>query len=116
MSELSPSQRAKKYRKALTYLDSCGPFNEEKLREANRIAGDTLTEADIQRFVRTAPLIMASGGKKGGMESVREELRKSLVEGIEVFGSLADAGVGRKAGCFGVVAMLAIPALMYFLR
>jgi hypothetical protein len=86
--ESSLSQRANNYRKAVKYLDSCGPFNEEKLREANRIAGNPLTEDDVHRFVQTAPSMLSTGGKRGGMEGVRDEMRKSLTEGIAVFGSL----------------------------
>jgi hypothetical protein len=82
------SQIVKKYQRALTFLDRCGPFDEAKLREANRIAGGHLTEDDIQRFVRSAPMMLPTDGKRGGMEGVREELRKSLKEGINVFGSL----------------------------
>lgn len=96
MSNLSPSQLAKKYRQALAYLDSCGEFNEQKLREVNHIAGGQLTEADIQDFLQKAPLIMSYDGQSGGMEGVREELRKSYMEGVVVFGSLGDVGIGSK--------------------
>ena len=96
MSDLSPAQLAKHYRQAIAYLDRCGEFNEQKLREVNRIAGGQLREGDIQDFVRKAPLMMSFGGQRGGMEGVREELRKTYMEGIAVFGSLAAAGVGSK--------------------
>lgn len=82
------SQIAKNYQRALAYLDRCGPFDEAKLRETNRIAGGQLTEADIQRFLRSAPMMLPVNGKGGGMEAVKEEMRKSLAEGIKVFGSL----------------------------
>jgi hypothetical protein len=115
MSNLSPSQRAKKYNKALAYLDHCGPFDEEKLRKANNIAGTPLTEADIQKLIRTAPLMLTYGGKSGGMEGVKEELRKSLQEGLDIFSSLGAAGVGGKSGCLSVIAILAIPVIVFVL-
>ena len=115
MSDLSASQRAKRYRKALAYLDSCGSFTEEKLRKANQLAGDPLTQADIQHLVRSASQMISTDGKRGGMEGAKDELRASLEEGIAVFGSLGDAGIGEKVGCFGVIAIFAVPAIVYFL-
>ena len=103
---MSPSQRTNSYRQALDYLDGCPNFNESQLREANRIAGSPLMEEDIQRFLRTAGDILPNSRNPGGMAFVKEELRKSLAEGIEVFGSLGGAGVGKKAGCMGLLALL----------
>jgi hypothetical protein len=105
---MSPSQRAKSYRRALEYLDRCAHFGESQLREANRIAGSPLTEEDIQRFLHTAGDVLPTSRSPGGMEFVRQEMRKSLAEGIEVFGSLGREGVGSKAGCMGVLALLSV--------
>jgi len=70
------------YRQALAYLDTCGPFNEEKLREANRIAGNPNPEEDIQRLVRLAPMTF------DGMEGVRIKMRDSFEQGIKLLETL----------------------------
>src|SRR5262249_51336435 len=106
LNVMSPSDRAKNYRRALDYLNRCTTFNESSLREANKIAGSPLTEEDIRRFLRNAADVLPSSRSPGGMAFVKEEMRKSLAEGIEVFGSLGAAGVGRKAGCMGISLLL----------
>jgi hypothetical protein len=76
------------YKRALAYLDSCGPFDEQKLREVNRIAGNPLSEREIQTMLSAAVFMMATPTRPGGMESVRAHVRESLVTFIQMTGKL----------------------------
>ena len=76
-------ETVEKYKKALEYLDSCPKFTYKDLVETNRIAGDIMLKEKLQQ--------MWEMGKKviGGAEENRRILRKTLVEGINIFESLA---------------------------
>ena len=70
------------YKKALAYLDTCGPLDEAKFREMNRLAGSKFTEPDIQGFLGQAKLVI------GGLETMRPSLRDTFQEGIRAFGEV----------------------------
>jgi len=76
-----------RYRASLRYLDSCGPFDEAKLREFNRISGDMLSEADLQKQLASSQLIL------GGMEQIRKLLRQNVAEAIGAFEQIERSGV-----------------------
>ena len=88
----APKPAAKKsiltqYREGLAYLDSCGPFNEAKFREFNRITGNRFSEADIQTQRRNASMMI------DGMEGVRKAVRSSMVEAVSTFEMLERKGI-----------------------
>ena len=76
------------YRNALSYLDSCGTFDEHKLREANRIAGSMMLESDIQMLLQQAQYIIPTATTPGGIEFIRASMRKQLVTFIQPTGPL----------------------------
>ncbi len=75
------------YRAGLSYLNRCGPFDEAKFREFNRITGEPFSEADIQTQLRNAR------GMIMGMEEVKNALHASMAEGIRTFEKLEQSGV-----------------------
>lgn len=75
------------YREGLKYLDSCGDFDEIKLHRFNIITGNRLSEAEIQTYIRSADLTV------GGMNTVRDELRKTISEAVGSFEKLQAQGV-----------------------
>jgi len=79
--------RLERYREALTYLDRCVTFNEASFREFNRIAGNIFSDEDITHHIWSA------GRMFGGMESIRELLRSTIVEGITTFENLQRQGI-----------------------
>ena len=80
--------QAENYKKAIAYLDSCGGFTLDKLREAHRIAGVNTPESEIQQMWNLRLDLMPSAGKPGGAEALREIRREKLTQAIQVFGSL----------------------------
>lgn len=76
------------YKNALAYLDRCGSFNEQKLREVNRIAGSMLSESDIQMMLGQAQMIMPSANEPGGMDYIKSSIREQLVTFINMTGRL----------------------------
>jgi len=78
----SPRQLAKWYREGLTYLDHCGPLDEAKFSELNRITGGMLSESQIRNFIVQSTMML------GGMDAVKNTLRETLKKGITTFESL----------------------------
>ncbi|MCL2107677.1 MAG: hypothetical protein FWH26_11565 [Oscillospiraceae bacterium] len=76
-----------RYREALSYLDRCGPFDEAKFREFNRLTGNMFSEADVQNQLRNAQLMI------GGMAEVQKILRSNMVEAIGTFETLEQQGI-----------------------
>ena len=72
------------FRRALAYLDSCSSFNEQKLREVNRMAGDLLSESTIQKLISQAQMIMPNAIEPGGMDFIKAQIREQLVELIRM--------------------------------
>ena len=72
------------YKRALAYLDSCGSFDERKLRETNRIAGGLLSESDIRMLIGQAQMIMPTAGEPGGMEYVKGQVRQNLATLVQM--------------------------------
>lgn len=101
-----PREIAGNYQRALDYLDGCADFGETELREANRLAGSPLREADILQMLSGGPLVLSREGKPGGMNFVKAQMRESLLEGIGVFDSLKGVGEPRKTGCFKLFALV----------
>jgi len=79
---MTPQERGMAYRRALDYLQTCGPMDSDKFRQVNRIAGNVFTEADIQDISRKTSLII------GGWETVRGDLQKTFLEGVVTFESV----------------------------
>ena len=85
-----PGKSAKileQYREGLAYLDSCGPFDEAKFREFNRIIGNRFSENDIQSQLRNASMMT------DGMEGVRAAVRSAVAEAIGTFEQLERQGI-----------------------
>ncbi len=76
------------YKRALTYLDQCGAFNEHMLRETNRIAGSMLSEGDIQMMLSQSRMIMPTATGPGEMEFIKASIREQLVTFIQMTGRL----------------------------
>jgi hypothetical protein len=76
------------YKRALAYLDSCGPFDERKFREANRIAGGLLSESDVQMMLAQSQMIMPSAGRPGGMDFIKAQVRENLATLIQMAGRM----------------------------
>ena len=76
-----------KYREGLSYLDGSGAFDEDKLREFNRITGNMLSNDDIENYLESAKLMIR------GMEEVKQILRSTMVEGISVFEEVERNGI-----------------------
>jgi len=83
-----PRQLAEWYREGLSYLDHCGTLDETKFNELNRIIGGMFSESQIQNFISQSAFMLPIGGKRGGMESVKDLIRENLKQGIATFGSL----------------------------
>jgi hypothetical protein len=77
-------ERAKKYKKALKYLDGCKKFTYEDLIETNRLAGNAMTEEELRRMWDMSEQTIA------GAEGYRQILRNTLIEGINAFERIAD--------------------------
>lgn len=75
------------YREGLRYLDSCGIFDETKLREFNRIIGNRFSEAEIQTQLANAQMMV------GGMNALKELLHNSTLEGINAFEKVEQSGI-----------------------
>ncbi|MFV0400028.1 MAG: DUF805 domain-containing protein [Oscillospiraceae bacterium] len=75
------------YRAGLSYLDSCGAFDEAKFREYNRISGNRFSEGNIQNQLSNARMMM------GGMEDLRKILRTNMAEAIRTFEELERNGI-----------------------
>lgn len=93
-------QTAENYRRALKYLDECGELTYEKLVEANRIAGVDMSESQLRAMWEQADHILPTpraGGRPGGKEFLRFQMRNTLIESIATFEALADKlGVSEK--------------------
>ncbi len=76
------------YKRALAYLDACGPFDEQKLREMNRIAGNMLSESTIRELLNQARMIMPNATDSGGMEFIKASVREQMVTFIQMTGKL----------------------------
>ncbi len=75
------------YRDGLAYLDSCGTFDEVKLREFNCITGNRFSEADMQNY------ILSSKNMIKGMEGIKDILRDTMQEGISTFEKIVQSGI-----------------------
>ena len=75
------------YRAALSYLDSCGTFDEAKFREFNRVSGNRFSEGDVQTQLSNAKMML------GGMEELRKVLRSTMAEGVRTFEELERNGI-----------------------
>ena len=75
------------YRAGLSFLDSCGSFDEEKLREFNRITGKRFSEENIRNYVQASKDLIT------GMEGIRQTLRGSMKEAIGTFEQLEKNGI-----------------------
>ena len=84
----SPRQLAKWYREGLMYLDRCGPLDEAKLSEFNRMIGGMFSESEIRNFIAQSAMILPSERSQGGTDAVKNGLRETLKEGITTFESL----------------------------
>ncbi len=75
---------ALRYVGAVTYLDDCGDFTLEKLRESYDIAGLTAkgTREETQNQWDKSELILSTPGSPGGSEFIRHDMRRLLLEGI----------------------------------
>ena len=73
-----------KYREGLAYLNSCGPFDESKFREFNRLTGNRFSEQDQQIRAMIA---------LGGTEELRSTLRSTMTEAIAAFEKLEQQGI-----------------------
>ena len=76
------------YKQALSYIDTCGPFDERKLREVNRIIGSMMSEQDIQMLLQQAQMIMPTASEPGGMEFIRLSVREQIKTYIDLVGHL----------------------------
>lgn len=84
----SPRQLAKWYREGLTYLDRCGPLDEAKFSELNRITGGMFSESQIRNFIAQSAMMLPSERDHGGMDAVKNLIRETLKEGVTMFESL----------------------------
>lgn len=75
------------YRDGLAYLDSCGTFDEVKLREFNRITGNRFTEENIQNYIQSSKNMIK------GMEGIKDILRDTMQEGISTFEKIVQSGI-----------------------
>lgn len=76
-----------RYLKALAYLTGCGPFDETKFREMNRLAGGIFTEEEMQKQIAQANMTI------GGMDGLKIILIKTLTEAIDTFRKVQAAGI-----------------------
>ena len=83
-------QRVDNYKRALKSLDECGDLTFIKLREAVRIAGVDLSESQHRAMWDQADNILPTGGKPGGKEFLRFQMRNTLIQGIATFEAVAD--------------------------
>ena len=83
------AQRAKNYKRALKYLDSCKHFTYKDLLETNKIAGNIMSESKLKQMWGMSKKTME------GSEGHRQILRNTLIEGITTFESVADK-IGKK--------------------
>jgi hypothetical protein len=105
-------QTAAKYRKAVAYLDGCGQLTFDKLVKATEIAGVEM-ESELSRMWSQADYVLPESGQPGGKEFVRFTIRKTLIEGAEVFDDLADnLGAPKGAGTAGCASMIALLLLL----
>jgi hypothetical protein len=88
--ETKAREQVASFRKALEYIDNCGDFTFEKFREADRIAGGTMTESEARSMWSQSEGVMPGDTHSGGPDFLRHTLRTTFVEGIEMFGTLAD--------------------------
>lgn len=77
------------YKNALVFLNTCGPFDEQKLRETNRCAGGVMSESELQMMVRQAEIIMPTASEPGGMEFIRQQIREQLEDFLKISGKLS---------------------------
>ena len=76
-----------RYRAARAYLDTCGPYDEEKLREMNRLSGNMFSEEDIRSQLAKSELMI------GGMDALKKVHYDSLTESITAFEKVEAAGI-----------------------
>ncbi len=69
------------------YLDGCESFDESQFREFNRIIGNRFSDADIAQQLDNARLMMR------GMDDLKQVLRSSSVEAIDVFEEMERQGI-----------------------
>jgi hypothetical protein len=75
------------YRLGLSYLDGCGVFDEGKFREFNRITGNRFSEADMEKQLGNARMMLR------GMEDLKQALRGTMLEAIQAFEEIERKGV-----------------------
>lgn len=77
------------YRRALKFLEECGDFTYEKLKEAHEIAGIDVPDYQLRSEWSDALAVLPLGGRPGGREMLRSLMKKELKEGISTFKALA---------------------------
>ncbi len=75
------------YRMGLHYLENCGTFDEEKLREFNSITGNRLSGTDLEVQLKGAEMMI------NGMEEVRRILCSNVIETIATLEQLERDGI-----------------------
>ncbi|MBR5366578.1 MAG: hypothetical protein IK132_10095 [Clostridia bacterium] len=76
-----------RYRAARAYLDACGKYDEEKLREMNRITGNMFPEAEIQKQLAQSEMLI------GGMDEVKRIHYDTLTKAIAAFEKVGASGI-----------------------
>jgi hypothetical protein len=85
---MTAKERVDHYKRALKYLDGCGPLTIDKLRESQQIAGTPVPETQLRQMWDSAAIILSSNNEPGGHEYLRTAMRKTLTEGISLFQKL----------------------------
>jgi len=75
-------QQIKNFNKAIKYLDQCGEFDFDYYKKVHHIAGTDTQKFDLSEMWSDAKLVLSSPGHPGGVESLREITRNSLLTGI----------------------------------
>jgi hypothetical protein len=83
-------EKAKSFRKGIEFLDNCGEFTFENFKEADRIGGGNMSEAEARAMWAQAQGVMPGLGHKGGPDFLRHTLRRTFEEGLQAFGAVAD--------------------------
>ena len=78
--------KARRFAKALRYLDSCGRLDKDKFVEVSLIADETLTRAELEQMWEGMALTIA----RNGDAELRQTLRETFAKGLALFGATAD--------------------------
>lgn len=104
-------ETADNYRKAVKYLDGCPGFTLDNFREMNRLTGGNFNEFEMQSMYEQSHAILPTGGRQGGVLSLKAMQRATLIEAIAAFDQVADqlgAPKSKSGACF--VATVAFPS------